>query len=693
MSEQLYRLAKRVPAVTKSAIVIDDDTEEVGGWLHDLVDEEDKLRKSFALIGDFSLPDIDLYNSPARIDEDDSESSCSNTNASFDDSELFKEFTEKEKGQKQKITEKVLNEAIMNEAHTQEVSKIADVCGHIALNRIVEIRRAETIMLDSNMSDEKASRYNSKQSLNLGRFTIHTALRPDLRNHSRDGVHMRRRAGANHGDNSHKRKGFLYSLEPVIIQQDQYCLSTARPEEYHKWPPKSSYIIHNSKFISPELAVEYEKTFLKATTATSFPNALLDSFNALGDESVNNDTPTVSFSPSALSPSNQPLAATSVNNQDDYGCLRKIVLRGPPYDFAVDRRCVWKFCLFEQFSENYMQLSSKEKQATKLMETATMALKLSKLNREGARLHMQSRPDEHLPALVGGEKFARTLRDITLKTSQKTQNEYFRDRRIRELKVHEYFQHRINHHIRHLDPDESPPRSVDLRESSTESKSFLTESGMLENQRQRRNINFPMAETIIPGSQWDEQSHNSNSQNNSVWDDPAETMNRRKTGMVSASVALAQSRQSSLASMDSFSSQNSGGQPDGSQLHRSFSQDSMPEIFAGYKEISLSPMKNVTNLSEDIRKTFDLRDYQGDRKNLVMNSAESVKSYKEFSAGEQIMSLHRTMSHLNVVAKVSFFMLTTVVSCEIHVSILNRKNSFKANNEPLNRPRMSKQNL
>lgn len=30
--------------------------------------------------------------------------------------------------------------------------------------------------------------------------------------------------------------------------------------------------------------------------------------------------------------------------------IRKLVSRGFPYDFSVDRRCVWKFCLFEQFT-------------------------------------------------------------------------------------------------------------------------------------------------------------------------------------------------------------------------------------------------------------------------------------------------------------------------------------------------------
>jgi hypothetical protein len=89
--------------------------------------------------------------------------------------------------------------------------------------------------------------------------------------------------------------------------------------------------------------------------------------------------------------------------QSSYGCLRKVVKRGPPYDFSVDRRCVWKFCLFEQFSDNNIKLSVKDRAAKKVMETATMAMKLSQLNREGAHTHIQNHTyGEDLPPLKSG---------------------------------------------------------------------------------------------------------------------------------------------------------------------------------------------------------------------------------------------------------------------------------------------------
>jgi hypothetical protein len=185
----------------------------------------------------------------------------------------------------------------------------------------------------------------------------------------------------------------------------------------------------------------------------------------------------------ATSTSSANSGTAGTNGMPHYGCLRRVVKRGPPYDFSVDRRCVWKFCLFEQFSDNNIKLSVKDRNAKKVsflfdavlpklcpfaiicsirtecdccwrcyrsvsfkcgvpcvvsdathftaarasrflyiraahpahravmhfctlfqvMETATMAMKLSQLNREGARTHIHSHTHGHdLPPLKSG---------------------------------------------------------------------------------------------------------------------------------------------------------------------------------------------------------------------------------------------------------------------------------------------------
>ena len=37
-------------------------------------------------------------------------------------------------------------------------------------------------------------------------------------------------------------------------------------------------------------------------------------------------------------------------NDGCFGCVRKIVLRGPPYEMSVDKRCVWRLCVVEDVS-------------------------------------------------------------------------------------------------------------------------------------------------------------------------------------------------------------------------------------------------------------------------------------------------------------------------------------------------------
>lgn len=80
------------------------------------------------------------------------------------------------------------------------------------------------------MSDEKATRYNSKQSFILGKFEIHAAYRDD--------------SPLAEGKNPDKQ---VYSLSPLFFQQDHYCLSTTHTGEHHYWPKKSSTIIETSK--------------------------------------------------------------------------------------------------------------------------------------------------------------------------------------------------------------------------------------------------------------------------------------------------------------------------------------------------------------------------------------------------------------------------------------------------------------
>eukprot|EP00981_Chlorochromonas_danica_P006870 scaffold1498_cov180-Ochromonas_danica.AAC.21 len=381
--------------------------------------------------------------------------------------------------------------------------KAANICGHVSLSRIVEMRKDGTSFLPEGvMSDEKALRYNSRQSIHLGKWSIQPAKREDLQkalededddNEGNSNFNMNNPSGAS------LQNGFVSSLTPLVIQQDHYCLSTAPPVEYRHWPPNSSTIIRDSNRINSDLAEEYEKKYAKSLISnlngdmvSSLVSNNRHSENRkklyfMSSKSFEKNNTINNKRSSGLrnteSSKNAGSHGTTMLEDDQYGCVRKIVHRTAPYDFTVDRRCVWHFVLFEQFAESFVALSSKEKHAQKIMETATMALKLSKMNREGARKHinnchikiindlsdqsfngdlglnhsmsnstisaatLQSSKStllDNLPPLLGGEKFARSIREISYKTTQFADNAYLEERRKKEANLKQYFEEKMS---------------------------------------------------------------------------------------------------------------------------------------------------------------------------------------------------------------------------------------------------------
>jgi hypothetical protein len=410
----------------------------------------------------------------------------------------------------------------------EEYSKQVRICGHTELIRIIDPKKMEQISDTTLLSDDKASRYVSRNAIHLGKWTIETAVRMNDTQRIKEFFFaniMNKTTGKVETDSfddlilnfknndPEALKEFirthLLSLTPIMIQQDQYCLSTASYQEYQQWPLNSSHIIHESNLLSNAQKDDYEEKFniflnnqvrfdvlglgreniMKSKRQASKSqhyrmlleqqqekkkNELKESQRESSQTGFGgSSSKTVSFggrpsSPSNMSDSNGGIAffdkgkqinvpffpeggstATDKNkpvdptNRDGYVCLRRVIKRPAPYEFAVDRRCVWKLCLYEQFSDNYLQ-TEREKEVKRVMETATMVLKLSKMNREGARVHIASNHDENLPELVSGETFPQKLREITFKLQQRKNQEYLMKRRMNESHIEEYFQSKIS---------------------------------------------------------------------------------------------------------------------------------------------------------------------------------------------------------------------------------------------------------
>lgn len=706
-SKHIHLLAKRFPNASKSMMILDEDKEDIAQALHDFIDAEEAAKKEAALLA-----------AQQEDDEDDDMSQVADIQPTVYESAELEAFRQHEAEMQAKAANDSANPSHRSfykenvKKKPSSLTKVASICGQINLNRIVEIRKTETIFQDGgvNLSDEKASRYNSKQSLHLGRWTVHSAMRPDLRVDSRASQRLHPR-GLNNPNDNHIVPGFLYSLTPIILQQDQYCLSTAKTDEYKQWPPNSTYIIHHSNHINPDLAAEYEKNYMKFDTdpnSTSSGAATAkvskgSQENGQGATTARDDMENAgAITPGMFQPTNTQNADGNKKGkkhiaEKDFACLRRIVNRGPPYDFIVDRRCVWKFCLFEQFSDNSMALSAKEKQATKLMETASMALKLSKMNREGARIHFQSNPDQHLPPLVGGETFPKTLREITFKTAQKYEKAYLRERRVRELKLEQYFAKRIQNHIEKHEVDHGSPKSGRSTPKRRESHDMMILGGDYdedENMAFSGNRKGGMFGSNSITS-FSPPSSPPQDMNNTTWltqgiagigplehaqsfdscegaEEIARTQSkagrknsvainisgRTRKGSMDSTLSIMSGNASSkpppkqVAVPPSSTSANNSPNPKGMIMQREESFATLPSLSA---QVSMASISHEKTYSADIERVFGSPNIKPPaNRMLVLNNVQAVRHFSNLSPGEQVLAFHKTMNHLNVVAERKF---------------------------------------
>jgi hypothetical protein len=400
--------------------------------------------------------------------------------------------------------------------HQEQYANLLKVCGQIHTSRIVDPEKLATVPEGITMTKDKLVRYVQRSTMHLGKWTLSSAVHMDdshsLQEHFLK--HMNTKGGEDttsameeeENQNNSGSSGLkdlihshLISATPIIIQQDQYCLSSASPEEYNLWPPNSTYIVNHSSSIPHELAQEYDEEyneFLKtnanhidlltlpsiygkvpqaeslklkqlttqagrkgsnknrrdhssnntAQQQTASPEfGAQNSINTRGGNTTTKNTLQTTTTNSKKQPQQQSQQSqvSSPPHQTDFICLRRLIPRPVAYGFSVDRRSVWKFCLFEEFASSGTTQSKNENTVKKIMDTANMVLKLSRMNREGAKIHIRENHMEKLPPLTSGEKFIPHLREIKLRNAYKKSFKSLEERRINELEAQEYFQERF----------------------------------------------------------------------------------------------------------------------------------------------------------------------------------------------------------------------------------------------------------
>ena len=125
----------------------------------------------------------------------------------------------------------------------------------------------------------------------------------------------------------------------------------------------------------------------------------------------------------------------------EYGILRRLIMKNGQYEFLVDRRCVWRFCLVENLRDT-SSMSINDKEVELVMNRAKANLKRSERDRRGNRVY-----DSHLyngENLAGGEFFPLTLRHMVASTSLNAESQLLAPRRMKESIIRSEFRNKLS---------------------------------------------------------------------------------------------------------------------------------------------------------------------------------------------------------------------------------------------------------
>lgn len=229
-----------------------------------------------------------------------------------------------------------------------------------------------------------------------------------------------------------------------------YCVASSAGTSYSPWP-RRAYSPHSDKYRKKAERMNPLRSEKEVLNVVAKPTELMGSVDALmkDEGSIGGFSDSGSLERPGTPDSDMSSIAsagvtTMSHRQKDrsektstFGCLRNVVLRGPPYLLVVDRRCVWRMCPANNFGDTN-ELSAKEKIAHKLLRSAEEGLDKSEKMREGEKVYdglsYDGRP------LVGGEQFPKLLRNIVAQQSFKRETLQLGLRRKQEQLLQDHFE-------------------------------------------------------------------------------------------------------------------------------------------------------------------------------------------------------------------------------------------------------------
>jgi uncharacterized ubiquitin-like protein YukD len=250
----------------------------------------------------------------------------------------------------------------------------------------------------------------------------------------------------------------VYSNQPVFLSQDLYCLANSIGSTYKPWPLRGtdfSSDAHAHNIQTEEGEGHGEKSSVALDQQNHHGKALKHEMQKHGRREKKQK-----------------------NKDGEFGVLRKVVKRSKEYEYAVDRKCVWRFCHVDNVTDGH-QMTTAEMATAKVMSVAKDKLRKSEMRRkgkktyEGSRWVQQERLDEEIEIpllsrgapilkksrIPGGESFALELRQDASSNLLDKESRVLEVRREKEQVMKDYMERQISN----WDPEAESAFPVDVR--------------------------------------------------------------------------------------------------------------------------------------------------------------------------------------------------------------------------------------
>jgi len=142
----------------------------------------------------------------------------------------------------------------------------------------------------------------------------------------------------------------------LYLAQDLYCFASSQGNKYIPWPPTSKDIAPPPDLTSPKNSPEKSKTYDREREDGGGGGDIPDDATVNSRASGNtHHTARTAGTTESIRPSTTGAGPAGFNGKpsslEPHVVSRKLLAKKPPYEYVVDKRCVFRFCTVGMFAK------------------------------------------------------------------------------------------------------------------------------------------------------------------------------------------------------------------------------------------------------------------------------------------------------------------------------------------------------